>query len=266
MTIANANGYGNGLRRARFWEVDDDTGYPVSPTTTLDYGTDVGGGREFTVNPPQSKDLFHKDYDIVQAVDSLPPDEGLTATLTVGRQNMAVYATLSGSKERTIGEGKWMQLYGDNQGEEPNVILMLAQVYTDAGLRNWNHVVIPSAKCRMDMTSFTEAGTETTYNILANPVSKTAWGEILTTVADGVTASSIAQNVSVGKLQMCYGVGDGSAVDFTFDTDLPALSTDKVSVYVNGVEVSSGITVTVTKVTWAAAPAATDNIWIIYES
>lgn len=105
MTTATGKGYGLGVRRAIVWETDD-TGFPDVSGTALDYGTDVGGGRNFDINIPSRDVIHHMDNDIVQASDSLPPKEGVTGSLVVGNQNLAVFSMLTGVEERTVGEGK----------------------------------------------------------------------------------------------------------------------------------------------------------------
>jgi len=268
MANSNANGYGVGVRRAEYILLDSETGFPDVSSAALVYPTDIGGGRNFSISPGEPNLIYHSDGDRVRATDSLAPTDGFSGTLTVGKQNLAVRAALTGVSERTLGEGKWMQWGTDKQGEEPRVGLLLAQQFVDldTGQRNWRHYVVPSAQCIPAPSVMDENGTETTFSVNATPVTRSLWYETLTVVNDGATESSVAENIGVGKLQMCFAQGDGSTTAFTFDTDLPATAVEKISVFVDGTEVTTGTTEAVTGVTWDTAPASGELIAIVYES
>jgi len=60
-------------------------------------------------------------------------------------------------------------------------------------------------------------------------------------------------------------VADGTAVDFSFPVNTPAVQTTGIKVFENDVEVTTGITKTTTRVTYTTAPTATHRIVILRE-
>jgi hypothetical protein len=103
------------------------------------------------------------------------------------------------------------------------------------------------------------------YTVTPAYVSSHLWGTAFGTSTEGFVRSQMLRGVSFGKPKIAVWKGDAAILVFNLPTTLPALSTSKMSVFVNGVLTTVGLTKTTTDLTFTPAPAAGAIIVCVYE-
>ncbi len=255
-----------GLRYACVFELDSD-GYPAASDETAYEGSQFKGSTAFELNFPDARKITGLGEDGITQVAYLPPQEGVDGRLNVEAADPTIIALLDGTLVRTVGEFSLVGAATDQQGFEPNVGLLLYQmaVGLETGKKYWHSYILPSARAIHKPNSMSGDKNPSTYQIAPNRVSQHLWGEAFSLLTDGFESSQIVRMWSNYPPRLAAFLGDGATVLFSFPTAYPAVSTDGIKVWKNGVEVTSGITKAVTGVTFTTAPASGNVIVVLRE-
>lgn len=256
-----------GLRYTSVFELNAN-GTPKGTTHTAGYeGLQFKGSTAFDMTVPDARKLTGLGEDGITQVVFLPPQEGIDAVLNVEATDPALIALLDGTKAETLGETTIMGGGTNKQGFEPRVGLMLYQAARglETGQSYWRTIIIPSAQVVRKPGSMTAEKSITQYQVAPNRTSKHLWGPAFSNATNGFTHGQFVEVWSNYPLRLASYVGNNSAVEFPFPADLPAVQTTGIKVWVDGVIVSSGLTLEVDKVTFAVAPAAAARIDILRE-
>jgi hypothetical protein len=266
MTAPTEKTLNYGLRYACVLELNA-SGTPKAASVTPYEGYQFKGSTAFEVNVPDARKLTGLGEDGITTVVFLPPTEGVDARLNVEASDPVIAALLDGTKVASIGEFSIVGLGTDKQGFEPQVALMLFQAARGlvTGKTYWHTFIIPSAQVVRKTGGMTADKSITVYQVAPNRVSKHLWGEAFANATEGYLSAQIVEAWSNYPLRLSSFVADGTAVDFSFPADWPAIQTTGIKVWKNGVIVSAGITLSTTKVTFAVAPTLADRIDVIRE-
>ncbi|HMV28805.1 MAG TPA: hypothetical protein PKE23_05420, partial [Anaerolineales bacterium] len=116
------------------------------------------------------------------------------------------------------------------------------------------------------LSGFADKEVDGTYDVMMTPSSQNIFGAAMTKEEYGATDAQLFRAMTKGRPKLAAWLGDGYVDTFTFPTDYsPAISVDSVVVYVDGVLVSAGITVTTTNVVFDTAPVAGADINIFWQ-
>ncbi|MGC9395391.1 MAG: hypothetical protein ACP5J4_11105 [Anaerolineae bacterium] len=267
MTAASQQITGVSFRGVQILALDD-TGYPVVDATTEYAGLRVIGAKALTLDRPEWETLHATGDDVILSTFRLPPTEAESGELRIGALDMTAEALLTGVPVATQGEGKWLPS-GMNIASLPRVCLLAwreakSVASGDVDRPHYQAVLIPSATLSPMGGSFEERSVgERTMRVAVNIVSAWPWGTALVAATDGGTTVQSADGSFEYVPRLCSFVGDGTVVEFTFGRE--AVSTDKIVVYVDGVETTSGITVAVDSLTFSTAPADGAKIVVMME-
>lgn len=266
MTAPTERTLNYGLRYASVFELDAN-GYPKATGTTAYEGVQFKGSTAFELNIPDARKLTGLGEDGITQVVYLPPQEGADGRLNVEAADPTLAALLDGTKVLTVGEASAVGIATNKQGFEPRVGLLLYQAAKglDTGKTYWHSFILPSAQVVRKSPGMSADKAVTQYQVAPNRVRKHLWGVQFSNAAEGFLEAQILEFWSNYPLRIASFLGDGSTTAFNFPTDYPAVSTDGIKVWKNGVEVTSGITKTVTGVTFTTAPANGDVIVVLRE-
>lgn len=257
-----------GLRYVAAFALDT-AGYPAATSASTPYqGIQFEGSKAFTLTQPEPRQISHSGDDRLLDRDVLPPLEGATAQLKVAKTNDPLDALLSNVLQGYTGEASRIPLMTDQQGFEPQVGLLMFQQSLDSsgaarGQRRWKCYMVPRAVAIPINTGMEENPSEMTYSVTPYVTNAELMGRLLTDVADGATEAQMIRYMTQGKPKLIAYLGDG--VEDVFALVGTAVAVAKVTVYVNGVEQTSGITKTTTNVTFTSPPASNANVSIFYE-
>jgi hypothetical protein len=265
-----------GLRYAAAFALDEN-GFPDAPTSGSPAperyeGVQWEGAKAFALTVPEPRQISHTGDDRLLARDVLPPLEGAGAEFKISKQNYPLLALVTGVLEETIGENVGILLGTDQQGSEPQVGLWFYQQSLDAetsgsgapGSRRWRGVFFPKAFCIPQVPGMTDEAAEVTIKVTPMIVSQYPWGQAFTLQYSGATTGQVIDRMFTGKPKMDVWRSDGTLN--TFALAKTALTTDKISVFVDGIEKTTNMTVTTTSVTFTDGDVAVDSvICILYE-
>lgn len=265
MTEASGKYLSVGIRYVNVFQLNA-AGYPAASSTTFYKGLQIVGGKAFDVTIPDSRRIPHTGDDTLLNQDRLPPNEPVSATLTASRNDHDVYTLLTGTKVEIIGGSSMVGIGTDRQGHEPQVGLMCYQQALDeTGKRVWRSFVFPRAIIDPKPGGMNETAIEHKFPVFPQVVTKHLWGTAYTMAKNGFLSTQYEEHVTEYEPALVAAVGDGTKLEFLFDVDKQAISTDKIVVYVDGVEQTTGVTKALTGITFTAAPAINTNIVVWYE-
>lgn len=255
-----------GLRYACVYKLNND-GLPAADSTTAYEGVQFRGSISFEINVPDARKITGMGEDGITQVVYLPPQEGVDGTLTVEASDPEIIALLDGVKIRTVGETSVIGVATDRQGFEPSVGMLLYQmaVGLDTGKQYWHSYVLPSARIKQKPNAMSGDKNATTYQIAPNRVTKHIWGESFGMTADGFLSGQMIRMWSNYPIRFTAFLGDGATTAFSFPVNYPSITTDGIKVWKNGTEVTSGITKSLTGITFTVAPASNDLIVVLRE-
>lgn len=258
MTVLSGTFWGADVYRTVVFPLNGD-GSPKTNGLLPYEGLLFEGSRSFTPNFGDSLRIANVGDTRVRDTLILPTREPAVADLIVGYTVQAIDAAISGVDViRTLGESPFVQLGTDKQGQEPDVALFTQQLgHDDEKLTRWHYYMVPKARVNLKPGAFNENAWEKTYAVVMSPSPKHFWGQLMTLVNDGCTEAVAAEGVSEGLLNFTTWEADGVEDVFPFNVEHPALSVDKIRLFnwTTGVEITAGITKTVTDITFAAPPA-----------
>jgi hypothetical protein len=251
------------------------SGLPAAPSGGLVYeGVHVTGVKELTITDPEPQRIQHVGDDRVFATDILPPTDAISGSLSVGKVNDALDAVLTGQSSYTIGEAKGFAIGTNKRGYEAQVGMLLFRQSQDTtpgsttyGKRYWESRIIPKARV-VPLEGAMNASPETrAYSIYPNIVTAHLWGTALASGTEGCTEMQMERLVTEYPPRLVAFNAEAAQVEFLFDTDEAAVSTDKIhAVWVDGVIQTSGITKATTKITFTSAPGAGKLVVVLYET
>jgi hypothetical protein len=273
MSAPNTTTSGVGLRWVQLFELNS-TGSPNASGTTVYEGIQIEGAKALTLNAPTSRQITHVGDDGVIAVDKLPPTDASSGTLTTAKQDNAVEALMTGNKEFTIsdGEAKAILMVTDNQGYEPQVGILAYRQSLDTekgsatyGKRVWDWYILPKAFMVPKPDGFSDSPVEKSYDIFPQVAGGHLWETAFTDATEGAVQGQFVRGISEYPPIIASFLGNNTTTAFLFNTAHLAVSAAKISVWVNGVATTTGITKATTGVTFTTAPTTSARIVVLYE-
>lgn len=273
MTTPQTARSGVGLRWVQVFALNT-YGSPLATGTTAYEGVQVEGSKALTITLPESRDIVYQGDDIALALDMLPSQDGASGQLTAGKTDDTLEALLTGNKSFTIGDGEsmGMLLATDNQGKEPLVgMLAYRQAVDDRkgsatyGQRVWEWYIFPKTWVVPSEAGFNDSPTEKTYKVRPQIVRTHLWETAFTTATEGATQGQVLRGISVYEPKLVSFVGNNTVTAFLFPTTAYAAAATKMTVWVNGVNTTTGITKATTGVTFTTAPTTNARIEVFYE-
>lgn len=266
MTAPTEKTLNYGLRFANVYELNV-SGTPKAIATTYYEGYQFKGSTAFDLTVPDARKITGLGEDGVTQVVFLPPQEGVTGNLNVEAADPTLAAILDGTKVATIGEMSLVGLGTDKQGFEPQVALLLYQAARGlvTGKTYWHSFIIPSAQIVRKSGGMNADKAVTIYQIAPNRTTKHLWGVSFANATEGYLSGQVIEAWSNYPIRIASFLGDNTEDEFLFPVDTPAVATGGIKVFVDGVAVTTNITLATTKVTFATAPAASARIDILRE-
>lgn len=268
MTAPNEPVLPFGLRYVRLYALNS-AGTPAAVDETAYEGLQIKGATAFDLSFPEPRKITGLGEDGVTAVAYLPPTDSVTGTLAVDADDPDISAIVTKNLIRTLGDMSLAVSASDNQGFEPLVGLICSQacVGLETGAQYWRSYILPAARVIMRDGAMTADKSATQYSVAPSVVTAHLWGETIGT-AEGATSAQLVKAWSNNPVRVSAFVGDGTTTAFTFPVAAPSVATYATStkVFVNGAEVTSGITITATSVTFTVAPAAAARIAVVRET
>lgn len=262
MTAPNEPTLNFGLRYARVYALNE-SGTPAAISTTAYEGLQIKGSTAFELTVPEPRKITGLGEDSVTQIAYLPPIDGMSGTLTQEATDFDVAAYLDNTKVRTLGEAKIMGIATNRQGFEPQVGLLLYQAARGliTGSKYWHTYIIPSAQVIKMPGGMGADKSQTRYVIAPNVVSSHLWGETFTENADGYLTSQVVELWTNNPVILTSFVGNGTEDEFVFPVGTPSASSYATStaVFVDGVHVTTNITMAATKVTFAGGYEPDNN-------
>ncbi|MCB0207709.1 MAG: hypothetical protein KDJ52_00175 [Anaerolineae bacterium] len=269
-----------GAREARIFALDSGTQMiePGSASATPYEGIQVSGLKELQLNDPEPQQIFHMGDDGIFSVDALPPTEAITGSVMTGKIAADLEAALTGNKVVTIGEMKGIGIGTNNKGSEIQVGMYFYRQAQDTqpgsltfGARRWEFIVFPSVlliplEPGMGGTDFQKA-----YTLRPQITSKHLWGITYTVATDGFTRAQGSKWVTQYKPRLVAWKGNNVLTQFNLPTDYPAVSTDKMNIFVFDASAgtvsddTSGATLTTTTVDPSTTPDVDDIVICVFE-
>ena len=276
MTNSTGIQYGSGFRFGLAYELNTAGRLKGLSAVSAYQGLPFVGGKAWNLTIPKQRRINHMNADRVGAADFLPPSEAASGTIVVSADNQQMDAILTNNKQVIIGQASTQAMLSSQQGFEPLIALLLWQQSLDSvsRLRAWRSFLVPRAKAIPLGSGFADREVDGTYDVLMTPSSTNIFGAALTALTDGATDTQLFRAMTAGRPAICAWIGDGYTVDFVFPTgsdplapivQSPTIDVNSVTVWKNGVKLSTGFTVTTLKVTLGVAPLVTDDINIFWE-
>lgn len=255
-----------GMRFAAVFALDAN-GRPKATDVTPYIGLRWGGPLAFDMTFPAARVIPHTGRDSVIGTATLPSQEVASGTLRVSDYRFDIHSLLTGMTVGTVGEAREIAHLTDLAGYEANVGLLLYQQSQDldTSALTWHSYVIPKARCIPAGGSMNQNAGEVSYQIVPKIVTQRLWGKTLVKATDKYTRAGIFEYDSEGIPNIVGFLGNGSETAFAFPSGEEALSVDKIEVFKNGVELSSGFTAAEDGLTFNPAPALNDMLTVWYE-
>lgn len=242
-------------------------GRPNATAAVAYDGIELPGPQAFNLTIPNPRTVPQLGNDRILAIDLLPPQQPYVGEINVSGINFDLDAILTNTKKTVIGTMNVLPYLTDQQGFEPMVGILAYQqgLLKVARTRIWHAYVMPTTRLIPIRSSMTEAPQPGKYYMAPNPSGSYLWGQALTLAVDGATEAGIADLYSAGKPHLAAFKGDGATLIMSFSANFQAALTSSITVFDNGVLVSSGLTLATTGVTFAVAPVTGHDIDILYE-
>lgn len=267
MTTASEKVAGISFRGVQVLALDS-TGYPVVDAVTEYAGLRITGAKALTLNRPTWQNLYATGDDRVLAAFALPPQETVSGELRVGAFDMTAEELLGDITIKTVDEHNLLP-FGTDVIALPQVCVLAwreakSVADGDEGRSHYQFVLIPRATLTPNGGPFDERAIgDRTMSVLCHVADAWPWGEALTALVEGCTEMQGADGISEYVPRICSFVGDGTEDEFDFGVE--AVSTDKISIYVNGTITTTGVTPAVDGLTFTAPPADGAKIVVFME-
>jgi hypothetical protein len=266
MTAVSGKQYGVGAQYAVVFALNA-TGTPDASDTSPYSGVQMVGAKAFTLTIPDARKVTHIGDSRPLQVDYLPPTDAMSGELTVAQENFTLLALLTGTEVLTTGESKSVGLGTSQQGLEPQVgLLLFQQALDETGTRVYRWFLAPRATLYPHPEGFNDNPSEHRFIISPAVVTKHLWG---TTFVDAAKEGFTEAQMILGQSTYRPAVVAWKASTGTTQFDLPALApginATKMTVWVDGVEQTSGITAGTTRITFGTAPGNGKMVVCFYE-
>jgi hypothetical protein len=260
---------GVGLRSATVFELDA-AGLPAAVGTSAYEGFTVVGPKAYTLEIPAVRKIVFPGNDRVLALDFLPAIEASSAELRTSADDIPLNAFLTGVDSYAVGEATAMNYQTDQQGNEPDVAMLMFQQSLDTSLhlRNYRFHILPKTRAIPAPSGMDENAGESKYALAPNPSTKHLWGETITVGSQGSTEVTVVNGMAKGRPKVVAFKGDGITVAFLLPVSKPATAIAKIATWVAGVLKAGGggdYVATTTSVTFNVAPALDTIIVVFYE-
>jgi len=268
-----------GAREARLFALDSGTGIiePGSASATAYEGVHLSGLKQLQLTDPEPQQIFHAGDDGIFSVDALPPTEAITGQVMTGKVAADIEELLTGNKVVTIGEIKGIGLGTSQRGSEIQMGMYFFRQAQDTqvasatfGARRWELVVFPSVlliplEPGMGGTDFQKQ-----YTLRPQFVGKHLWGMAFSLVTDGYVRAQGSKWVTQYKPKLIAWKGNNVLTQFNLPTTIPAVSTDKMNVWVydasaGTVAADATASLTTSTVDPTATPDVGDIVMCLYE-
>ena len=264
MTAPTTKIFTVGLNAARIYQLDQDSGWINGSAGATAYnGLSVGGPVTFAYEPPDPQSIVHPGNNTVLQRDSLPSQDVSSGSLEVSRTDYTTLATLSNIKVNVMGDINSIGWGTNQQGTEPTVAFVTyAQGKLPSGVRCWSTYVFPKCVITPKPKGQSREQQNLKYFVQPNVVTNHLTGIAYTLNDDGFTAAEVNEYQSNYRLTFDQWVTTGTAVDYTFDVNLPYTANGAAGIVVtkNGVKMTYGAAADVThyvavatKITFGAA-------------
>lgn len=237
------------------------------------YGALFSGARVCTINDPTARIISHVGDDSVFSVQVLPPTEVMNGELQIDKTNDTIDSLVSAVKKVTVGETRLFHEATNKRGFENQVCALAYSAAQDVdpdsasfGAQVWDFRIMPRAVVFQRESGYGQEDNVRQYSLTPMFCTAYPWGVAYTEAVEGCVRSQMIRGVSQGKPNLVSYLGDGATLAFPFDSSRPALTTGKITVWVDGVLKTTGISVSTHGVSFAAAPAASSVIVVFYES
>lgn len=262
---------GVGFRHCQILAINA-SGYPNATDTGEYSGVRISGAKTLTLNDPEPQQITYIGDDRPLALDVLPPTEAIQGELRTAKVDDAAHAIVTDDVSVTVGEMKLMGIGSENRGDENQVIMLAYRQTVDTdpdsanfGARRWEWRLFPKTYVIPRESGFSNTPEDMAYTVRPQFIKKYPWGVSFATGTEGFEQAQGFRGISEYKPRLVGFLGDNSETDFTFDTNFPAQSTGKITVWVDGTEQTADITKATTGVQWTTAPTTGANITIFYE-
>lgn len=270
MTAPNVIRSGVGFRDCQIFDLNTD-GLPnaTSPTTAYE-GVQISGVKRLEINDPEPQLISHQGDDRIFAVDSLPPTEPLTGNLVTGKVNDTLDAVLTGQTNYTVGEAKLFGVQTDQRGNEEQVGIIAYRQTLDTTpgaqqIRRWEWRIIPVCLVIPRENTYDQNPEERPYTLRPQIAAKHLWGETFTITDGGFEEAQMIRGISEYKPKLLAWKADNTETDFTLSPAVADDNTDKITVFVDGVEQTSGVTIATNSVQFTTAPTTDAIVCVFYE-
>jgi hypothetical protein len=270
MAAPNTIRSGVGFRHCTIFALNTNGLPDASSPSTAYAGVEVTGVKRLTINDPEPQQITHQGDDRIFAVDSLPATEALSGELVTGKVNDTVDAVLTGQSGITVGEAKLFGVQTDLKGfeEQIGIIAYRQTLDTTPGaqqVRRWEFRIIPVALAIPRENSYDQNPEERVYTLRPQIASKHLWGQTFTTTAGGFEEAQMLRGVAEYKPKLLAWKANNTATTFTLSPTVANNNTSKITVYVDGVQQTSGITINTGSVVFTTAPTTDAIVVAFYE-
>lgn len=266
MAASSGNQFFVGTRKGYVFPLTS-AGLPAASSTTVYEGLELKSIHGLDIATPDARRISHVGNDRVNAVDFLPSLEPVTGEIRIAPSLQSLNSSLMNVSSFDIGNVKAMPWQTEDQGTESDVSIVVfgQSLDTDTKLRAYRGLLIPRARAVPVLAGMNDNPGEFRYQVIASPSTKHIWGTSLSTGTEGATEAAVIETMSAGRIKVVAWKTDGVAVDFLFPLDKQATSAGSVTAWLDGVLVSSGITVTTDKIAYAVAPTTGKYLVALYE-
>jgi len=231
----------------------------LQPTTDPYTGLEIYGIRSFELTYPEPRRIPHFNGDRVELVQQFPSLDAAAGTIVVDGNDLNLASVLGNVLKSTVSGMELMPFLSDQQGNEPNVGLLVYQAAKrTTGVQGWHFQFIQSTSMIPRPGPYGDNNYETRYALAPNAVTAHLWGFALSMDTDGTLSAGVIDGFSLYKPRITTWIADGVEDVFEFKAgELPTDNAYKVYSATAGVvtEVVSGISKTTANIDFTSAPA-----------
>lgn len=258
-----------GFREGRSYELDQTTGLLKATNTTAVIGNDILGNATLEPTTPQPRTISGVSKDGISQVVNLPPVEGMTLKLSVEGVSDILSALFGGTKVTTLGDASETGIETNQKGAEPLVAFLARKRLVgissnNDGLTYHMHYLFPKVTVIESIAAMNAEKAPTAYDITPRRVGHNILGVPFTRATNGYNRAQGNRYISENPLMLVAWKADGTATEFTFNTDYPAISLAKSAFAIDGALVTPSAVIPA-KVTMSAAPTSGKIIIGLYE-
>lgn len=266
MTAVSGKQVPVGLRHATLFELNA-SGSPAATDPTAYEGHTIVGAQAFDLLVPDARKITHVGDDRPLQIDFLPPMEGVSGELRAARLDDDIYALLTGTQVVTVGESKFVGVATSEMGSEPQVgLLLYQQALDESGARVWRSFIIPRATLYPHHNGMNEMPSVNRYLVSPAVVTKHLWETAFAEGTEGFTDCQVLQGTHKYKPKIAAFLAATATTEFDLPVASPAADVAKMTVWVDGVEQTVGVTKATDGVTFQTAPGNNKRVFVFYET